>query len=128
MLEYLQRDLLMARAQIVRKDAEIEVLKEQNKEVTDELSWVLKDLLRFKKADVDDRCRTWLQSSQGLSTILASKGCAEKPPSSGEDVCAMSACICSKVKGGGAALPVQAQSPARHKLIKIPQRASMWNM
>lgn len=75
---HLQRDLTAARAQIVRKDAEIEVLKEQNKEITDELSWVVKDLLRLKKADVDERCRTWLLSSQGLSTVLATKKDAEK--------------------------------------------------
>lgn len=61
----------------MRKDAEIEVLKEQNKEVTDELSWVVKDLLRLKKADVDERCKTWLLSSQGLSTVLATKQDAE---------------------------------------------------
>lgn len=69
----MQRDLVAARTQIVRKDAELEVLKEQNKEVTDELSWVVKDLLRLKKADVNERCRTWLLSSQGLSTVLATK-------------------------------------------------------
>eukprot|EP00892_Ulva_mutabilis_P005967 jgi/Ulvmu1/3742/UM173_0015.1 len=69
----LERDLVASRAQLVRKDAEIEVLKEHNKEITDELAWVVKDLLRLKQADVHDRCRSWLLSSQGLSTVLASR-------------------------------------------------------
>jgi chromosome segregation ATPase len=69
----LQRELNAAKAQLQRKDTELEALREQCKEVTDELAWVVKDLLRLRKRDTDDRCRSWLLSSQGLSTVLAQR-------------------------------------------------------
>ena len=66
-----QRELAAARAELLQKDKELETVRAQNREITDELAWVVKDLLRLKKKDNDDRCQSWLLSSQGLSTVLA---------------------------------------------------------
>lgn len=70
----MQRELAAARAELLQKDTELETVREQNREITDELAWVVKDLLRLKKKDNDDRCQSWLLSSQGLSTVLAKPG------------------------------------------------------
>lgn len=74
----MQKDLTAARAQLLHKDTELETLREQVRELTDELAWVVKDLLRLKKKDNDDRCQSWLLSSQGLSTVLAKQHKAPK--------------------------------------------------
>jgi hypothetical protein len=70
-----QKELEAARAEVLQKEAELELVREQNREITEELAWVVKDLLRLKKKDNDDRCQSWLLSSQGLSTVLAKRNC-----------------------------------------------------
>lgn len=72
----MQRELDAARAELLQKRTELETVREQKQEITDELAWVVKDLLRLKKKDNNDRCQSWLLSSQGLSTVLAKQNSA----------------------------------------------------
>jgi hypothetical protein len=79
MTESLQREASLAKAHLQQKDREIELLKEQNNEITEELAWVVKDLLRLKKVETDQRCHSWLLSSEGLSTVLAHPNNVTRP-------------------------------------------------
>ena len=51
--------------------ADVESLREQNTELTAELAWAVKDLLRLRAQENKGRCLEWLLRSEGLSTVRA---------------------------------------------------------
>jgi hypothetical protein len=67
----LQLEPASCKAQMRKQEAEIAALQEQNCEVTAELAWAIKELLRLKQQENQGRCLAWLQDSAGLSSVRA---------------------------------------------------------
>jgi hypothetical protein len=68
---HVQSQLATCRAELKAKQQEVVSLQEQNAEVTAELAWAVKDLLRLRQQDNNKRCLAWLQDCSGLSTVRA---------------------------------------------------------
>lgn len=92
----MQRELTAVRAELLQKDIELDNIRQQNREITDELAWVVKDLLRLKNKDNDDKCQSWLLSSQGLSTVLAKQSSV---PLQQTSKIPLAACLCAHSSG-----------------------------
>lgn len=66
-----QAELAACKVQLRGRDAEAASLREANGELTAELAWATKELLRLKQQENNGRCLAWLQDSAGLSSVLA---------------------------------------------------------